>query len=97
MLSYGEVITMATALDEDVIVSERNYKNGLPMIELMFNDFEDFDENWNEKYRDYNNEQGVDKLIDLIKQYGELISNSLYEYYQFNSFVVEISFSSFDI
>lgn len=93
-MTYKELRTMANNLD-DVMIDDMT-KQGKPLLDLTICDFEGFDENWDEVFRDYDIKE-VEKLLDIIEKNGKLVDNNLYELYDFGDFFVQVGYSSFDI
>ena len=72
-----------------------NEYNGV--IEINFNDFEGFDEDWNEVLRDFNNPSMVSELLDFLSNNCEEVVNDFYTTYNFNDFQVIVGYASYDI
>lgn len=65
-------------------------------INVTVNDFEGFDEHWSEIHRDYDVD-AVESFIEWLEEHCLESYGDLYEYYEFDGFVVEIGYHSFDI
>lgn len=72
-----------------------NEYNGV--IEINFNDFEGFDEDWNEVLRDYDNPSMVSELLDFLSNNCKEVVNDFYTTYIFNDFQVVVGYASYDI
>lgn len=72
-----------------------NEYNGV--IEIDFNDFCGFDEDWNEVLRDYDNPSMVSELLDFLSNNCKEVVNDFYTTYIFNDFQVIVGYASYDI
>lgn len=72
-----------------------NEYNGV--IEIDFNDFEGFDEDWNEVLRDYDNPSMVSELLDFLSNNCKEVIKDFYTTYIFNDFQVVVGYASYDI
>lgn len=63
---------------------------------ITLEDFEGFDENWSEIMRDFNDEEMIDALFDLLHQADE-IEDDFYVRYHFADFSVVVGYASYDI
>ena len=66
-------------------------------IHVTIDDFEGFDDDWDEIFRDYDDFDAVENFLDLlddtcIEKYGYL-----YKHYVFDDFEVILGYTSFDI
>lgn len=66
-------------------------------LDLTFNDFAYFDDDWNEVYRNYDNPQAVEELKDWLKENCIQCDNNSYTHYYFNDFIVITGYASYDI
>ena len=66
-------------------------------LNIDFNDFDGFDDEWDEIERKYNNENLVNQILNYIETNATLIKDSLYQTYQLNDKVIVIGYTSFDI
>ena len=66
-------------------------------LNIDFNDFDGFDDEWNEIERKYNNENLVNQILNYIETNAILIKDSLYQTYQLNDKIIVIGYTSFDI
>ena len=90
-MNRNEVLNLINTLEEDVTVFEYEDR-----ISVIVYDFEGFDDDWNEIYRNYDVNK-VNNVIDtLIDNANEVISN-LYTYIAFDGFTVVLGYESFDI
>lgn len=78
-------------------VSLSYYSLNTAKLDLTFNDFAYFDDNWNEVYRDYDNPQAVAELKDWLKENCIQYDDNLYTHYYFNNFIVTTGYASYDI
>ena len=81
------------ALCKDISFWEYNDENKLDVI---VEDFEGFDEDWNEVYADIN-EDAVDKMIEWLETHCDSHEGNFYQYYTFGDLVVCLGWASYDI
>ena len=87
------IIKKLEAMNEDVdymVLSEGT------MLRITVNDFEGFDEDWSEIMRDCD-EETIDGLIKWLEENCISEDNDLYSYYEFEGFIVQLGYSSYDI
>ena len=84
MIMFERLITMVNALVEVEDVYYREYDNTLY---ITVEDFEGFDKNYEEIYRELVNEELVDELVQFIKNANYTIEN----------YTIELHYSSEDI
>ena len=65
-------------------------------IEVIVNDFEGFDENWSEIYRDYDAEL-ISEIFNELDKNCNSKEDDFYINYNFDNFTVCVGFASFDI
>ena len=66
-------------------------------IDLTINDFDGFDEDWNEMYREFVDEDLVDEVLEWLEENADYIDGDLYRSYYFGEICVEVGYTSFDI
>lgn len=66
-------------------------------LNIDFNDFDSFDDDWNEIDREYNNETLVNQILDFVENNAVLIKDSLYKTYKLDDNTIIIGYTSFDI
>lgn len=59
-------------------------------------DFEGFDDEWEEIYRDYD-EDAVGNFLEWLEEQCDELVGYYYQYYQFNDFIVEVGYKSFEV
>lgn len=59
-------------------------------------DFEGFDDEWEEIYRDYD-EDAVDNFLEWLEEQCDELVGYYYQHYQFNDFIVEVGYKSFEV
>ena len=64
-------------------------------VDVTFNDFEGFDEDWDEVMRDYEMPELVDKVFDLLDSCDH--DDDFYTTYMVDGHAVEVGFTSYDI
>lgn len=92
MMTYEKILEMANALGEDAIVFDFNNE-----INVDFNDFDGFDENWEEIMRDYDNPNAVEAFEEMLRSEALSIDDDYYTTYHFNGFTVKVGYTSYDI
>lgn len=73
------------------------YNKNNNVLEITFDDFEGFDDEWDEVDREYGNAELVEKIEEYLEKNGKLINDCLYKKYQIDNQIVEIGYTSFDI
>lgn len=58
--------------NEDVEVNVKMLAK-TPVINILFKNFEGFDEEWNEIEREYTDEELIDMILDFIDKNGEVV------------------------
>lgn len=66
-------------------------------LDITFNDFDGFDEDWSEVMREYDNPNLVDEVIDFLDKHCLSQEGDFYHYYNFGDFVAQVGYTSFDI
>ena len=87
--------TVTTQLDR--ISADSWYDVSGNRIDLTINDFEGFDSDWSEIYREFVDENAVEEVLDWLEKNAEYIDGNFYRYYHFGDIVVEVGYTSFDI
>ena len=85
---------MIDACGVDVFVWTKDNGN---CIRIDIDDFEGFDENGKEVFREYENSNAIDELMIALKQNAIKIDEDFYLTYYFEGFNVCVGFTSFDI
>ena len=67
------------------------------VIHLTLEDFEGFTEDWEEIYREYENEEAIDAVLDWLRENADEVENDFYTCYHFGEIVVSLGYSSYDI
>lgn len=86
-----ELEEMVKALGNDAELYD--YEDGT--YDLTFNDFEGFDEDWSEIFREYDHPEEVDALERLLDELPH--EGDFYVEYQLEDCVVTVGYTSFDI
>lgn len=84
-------------LEESKNLGDVDYYTYENELNIDFNDFDGFDDEWNEVEREYTNENLVNKILNYIETNATLIKDSLYQTYQLNDKTIVIGYTSFDI
>lgn len=91
-MTREQLIERLEALEEDVSYYTLNGE-----INITIFDFEGFDENWNEIYRDLDHPEEVDALLEDLKSECSHTEGNCYTTYFFDGFQVCVGYSSYDI
>jgi hypothetical protein len=93
-MTYEKMVAMLEALGQDVYYDyyEKNHK-----FDVTLYDFEGFDDDWDEIYRDYDDPEAVEHFLDVLEEESLSCEGDYYETYYFDGFSVQIGYSSFDI
>jgi hypothetical protein len=95
-MTYAEVMArVAEVEDVSVWEVEADGDEGAEM-HLTVEDFAGFDEHWHEQFRDYD-EDAVDALLEWLEEHALSVDGDYYTYYQFDGFLVQVGYASFDI
>ena len=93
MMTYEEVMELLATVDADLSVWE--YSDG-SQISVTVEDFEGFDDNWDEVYRDYD-EEAIDAVYETLCKASVSVEGDFYRYLHFDGFTVVWGYASFDI
>jgi hypothetical protein len=86
---------MCDGVDDVSVEVEKT--DGQTYVEITIDDFDGFDEDWREQFRDVN-WVAVDTIIDTVqKECIAIDDDGYYREYVFNGFVVEFYYTSEDI
>jgi hypothetical protein len=95
-MTYAEVMArVAEVEDVSVWEVEADGDEGAEM-HLTVEDFAGFDEHWHEQFRDYD-EDAVDALLEWLEEHALSVDGDYYTYYQFDGFLVQVGYASYDI
>ena len=84
-------------LEESKNLGDVDYYTYENELNIDFNDFDGFDNEWNEVERKYTNENLVNKILNYIETNATLVKDSLYQTYQLDDKTIVIGYTSFDI
>ena len=84
-------------LEESKNLGDVDYYTYENELNIDFNDFDGFDDEWNEVEREYTNENLVNKILNYIETNATLIKDSLYKTYQLDDKTIVIGYTSFDV
>ena len=96
MMSLEMVVEMVEALGQDAFYDVYEDEDGVE-VSVSIYDFEGFDEDWSEVFRDYD-EEAVDHFEEVLEH--ECVSyepDCVVCYYHFEGFDVSVRYSSSDI
>ena len=66
-------------------------------IDLTIDDFEGFDEDWSEIFRDFVDEKAVNEVLEWLEKNADYVEDDYYCCYHFGDIVVEVGYTSYDI
>ena len=81
----------------DRISADASYEVIENHIDLTIDDFEGFDEDWSEIFRDFVDEKAVNEVLEWLKTNADYIEDDYYCSYHFGDIVVEVGYTSYDI
>ena len=81
----------------DRISADSNYYVNGNRINLTFDDFEGFDDDWNEVDREFVDEEAINEVLDWLEENADYVDGDFYQYCYFDEIVVVIGYTSFDI
>lgn len=91
-------MTIETILAQlDRISADSYYDVNDNHIDLTIDDFEGFDEDWSEIYRELVDEDAVEEILKWLEENADYVDGDFYRYYHFGEIVVEVGYTSFDI
>jgi hypothetical protein len=97
MITLEKVWNEAKALGDDAIVWQDAFDTVIFCLYVELNDFEGFDEDWSEIYREYDNPEAVERFKKMLENECIFKEGDLYVVYHFKDFDVQLGYSSFDI
>ena len=91
-------MTIETILAQlDRISADSYYDVNDNHIDLTLDDFEGFDEDWSDIYRELVDEDAVEEILKWLEENADYVDGDFYRYYHFGEIVVEVGYTSFDI
>lgn len=66
-------------------------------LDVTLEDFEGFDEDWDEVYRDYDHPEAVAQFEEMLERECLSREGDFYVTYHFDGFDVQLGYGSFDI
>ena len=91
-MSIETIITQLDRISED----SSYYVNG-NRIDLTIDDFEGFDDDWCEVYREFADADAVEEVLEWLEKNADCVKGDFYRNYHFGDIVVEVDYTSFDI
>ena len=91
MMTYELVMELLQTLGDDVTIDERDGD-----IIVTVQDFEGFDDDWDEIYRDYDDD-AIDAVYDQLEEAAIRVKGDFYRYFIFDGFEVQWGEASMDI
>ena len=75
-----------------------DYYNNIENLEITFNDFGGFDEDFEEIYREYENPNAVEEIKQYLDNNAKLVSNyTCYKVYSLDNRTIIVGYASADI
>lgn len=90
----NELLKMLNELEE---TNDVDFYEDKDTLHVNFNDFEGFDEDWEEIFRDYENGGLVHQVLNFLENNCKSQEGDLYKEFIFDDFNVIVGYSSFDI
>lgn len=87
------IIAMLEKMENDV---DYTFLENEKLLDITIDDFEGFDENWEEVFRECD-EEAIDNLIEWLEENCISTYGTYYTYYEFEDFTVQLGYSSYDI
>ena len=81
----------------DTIAADSFYSVYEGKIYLDIDDFEGFDEEWDEVYRDLVDEEAVNAVIEWLEKNADKVTGDFYRHFYFGEIEVVLGWTSFDI
>lgn len=92
MMTREMMVTAIEALGADASLWEDEN-----MLDVTFEDFEGFDDDWSEVDREYDDEEAVDAFLEMLERECVSQEGDFYVVYHFEGFDVQVGYASFDI
>lgn len=92
-MTFENVLEMVKALGNDAI----HYVDSEKTIHVDINDFEGFNDDWDEIYRDFDDEDAINGLFRLLEKNANSIDDDYYIVFHFDDFKVSWGYTSYDI
>lgn len=81
----------------DTISTDSYYNVHGNRIDLTIEDFVGFDDSWDEIFRDFEDEEAVENVLDWLEENADHYEHNLYTDFYFGDIVVCLGYTSFDI
>ena len=92
MMTRDDVMALLATIDNDASL----WVMADGTIDVTINDFDGFDDNWDEVYRDYDID-AVDRVYDTLKTAAVSVTGTLYTTFDMGGFSVVWGYASYDI
>lgn len=92
MMTYEMMVAMVEGLGNDA--SMWTHDN---VLDVTLEDFEGFDDDWNEVFRDYDDEEAVEEFLETLERESLSHEGDFYVTYHFDGFDLQLGYTSFDI
>lgn len=92
MMTYEMMKKAIEALGDDATLWVHD-----DMLDVTFEDFEGFDDDWDEVMREYDDEEAVDAFIEMLERECVTKEGDFYVTYLFDGFKVQVGYASYDI
>ena len=91
------IIKKLEELGNDVVYFDFTDNSERTRIEVDFNDFVGFDEDWCEVLREFDNPVGVEEFEKFLERNCNSSVEGFYSIYNFDGFYVQVGYTSYDI
>ena len=66
-------------------------------FDVILEDFDGFDDDWSEVFRDYDDEEAVDAFLEMLEAECSSQEGDFYVVYHFEGFDVKLGYASMDV
>ena len=81
----------------ETIKADADYEVKNNEINLVINDFEGFDDDYEEIERELEDYEAVEEVLDWLEKNADEVEGDFYHYYHFGEIGVCVGYASFDI
>ena len=94
-MTYEEMMAMIEGLgaDAEMMILDKEEM----VLDVTLQDFEGFDDDWSEIYRDYDHPEAVEQFEDMLDTACLSREGDYYVRYHFDGFTVRLGYASYDI
>ena len=94
MMTREMVLELLATVEADVTV-DADFEDG--SVEVIVDDFDGFDEEWSEIYRELEDAEAVNAVYDRLKAEALSVDGDFYRYFHFDGFTVCWGYASMDV